>query len=75
VENNYGNILQRFVLRNFSYAIELIYPKCSYARQTDDSNLIRLPVIFDPGPYSLLDAVIEKGRVSGGCGLCCPWYG
>ena len=43
----------------FFYFIELIYPKCSYARQRDNSNLIRLPVIFDPGPYSLLDAVTE----------------
>ena len=59
MESNYGNILQRFILRNFHYFIELFYPKCSYARQTDNSNLIRLPVIVDPGPYSLLDAVIE----------------
>ena len=59
MENKYGNILQRFVLRNFSYFIEFIYPKCSYDRQADSSNLILLPVIFDPGPYSLLDAVIE----------------
>jgi len=59
VENNSGNILQRFVLPNFYYFMELIYQKCSYARQTYNNNLIRLPVIFDPGPYSLLDAVIE----------------
>lgn len=40
MENNYGNILQRFVLRNFSYFIELVYPKCSYARQTDRQTIV-----------------------------------
>lgn len=39
------------------------------------NNVVVLPVIFEPGPYSLLEAVIMYGRLSNGWDLACPWYG